>query len=296
MTLLLGQETEGTGASLGVSSEIGQAFMFTNAKTGKVEALHITLPETGTGTKGKLAIQEVEEFEAGKFRPKNESVLVEGEIPSIAAGTHEVAVAATEIKEGTKYYLTFLPLGGTAKYKQGSTTGRRTTGTNKHNEIKLFKGTEWGTESNVGPISIWASGSTKTTVEATVALRSGPQVSDTAVRSAQTTLALVTGTPAVAFTGQKSLVATLSLRAGTRLASTAQRAGQAAVTVATGARDAFTVRRLGQAAVALQTGARNSTAAQAVVAATIRVRTGVTVAFRVVEKAAKRTIIMIFED
>ncbi len=151
MTVLLGQEAEGVGVTASVVTENSHTFKFTALATGQVTALHMIFSESGTGTSCNLAIQ------ANEAGTPKDGVLVEGSVASTAAGAHEVAVAETEVVEGTAYWLTFQPQGGTAKYKQAATTVRRIDGT-KHKKISETKNSEWGAEAAKGPISIWATG------------------------------------------------------------------------------------------------------------------------------------------
>jgi hypothetical protein len=151
MALLIGQETEGTEGEVGQATEKAVACQFKALKTATLTALHIRFSANGTGTKSRIAIQA---DEAGK--PKV-GVLGEGELSSNTAGEHEVTGLSVEVVEGTTYWLTVLPLGGSLKYKPGATTARRL-GTVARLTIATIEAADWGTSLSKGPIAIWGTG------------------------------------------------------------------------------------------------------------------------------------------
>lgn len=159
--LLVGQEAEGTAAEEALTSEIGISYKYTATATDKVTALHVTLSANGSGTSGKLAVQADE----GGTKPK-EGVLCEGTISSLAIGEHTTGAltAEPEVTSGTVYWITIIPLGGTAKMKAGTTTSR-TKATVKHLLISEVKTADWGAAANKGPASIWATGAGTTTAQ-----------------------------------------------------------------------------------------------------------------------------------
>lgn len=154
MALLIGQEAEGAEAEVSAAIERPVGFTFKALKTGTLTALHIKFSANGTGTKSRIAIQA---DEAGK--PKV-GALAEGGITSNTAGEHEATGLSVEVTEGTTYWLTFLPLAGSsgsAKYKPGSTTGRRV-GNVARTTIAAVEAADWLGSANKGPISIWGTG------------------------------------------------------------------------------------------------------------------------------------------
>lgn len=161
MALLLGQETESAGAEIATAAKASIAFKFTALATGKVTALHVTFSANGAGTSCNIAIQANEGGATGK---PVEGVLVEGVLSSTTAGSHEVAVAETEVIAGTEYWLTLQPQGGNSKIKPGSTAATRLDGTS-HSKISEDKSAEWAAESKKGPAAIWATGTTGESVK-----------------------------------------------------------------------------------------------------------------------------------
>jgi|SRR6185437_7713494 len=287
MALLIGHETDGGEAEVAAAVEIGQAFSFKALKTGTLTALHVKFSANGTGTKSRIAIQA---DEAGK--PKAGAPLAEAEITSNAAGEHEATGLSAAVTEGTTYWLTFLPLGGNAKYKPGNSTPRRQA-TEKRKLISEITAGQWGAETSKGPISIWGTGTEggKTTYESAVSVRAGAATSvqakniasasvavraGSAVKAAATMIASATmdhPTPRVTpfVTGKSQGIV---IEAGARNQVAAKFVAQTTITVRAGTRLSTASQSIAQSSVALRAGARVASSAKLVVMSTITLRTG----------------------
>lgn len=309
MALLVGQEAEGTGATAAPATGKAQAFKFTAAATGKVTALHMKFNESGSGSEAKIAL-----MADGGGKPA-EGVLAEGTLSSVVLGERETTSlsAEPEVKAGTVYWLAIMPLGGTCKFKQGSTAGRCKSGTTR-SKLSEEKSADWEAEETKGPVAIWATGTEgggKTTYEAAVSLRAGAATGVQAKNVASGSISLRVGS-AVKTQATNIAAAAVSLRAGSsvkaqanmvalatmdhptprvtpfvtgvsvgiaieagaRMQVSAQRVVQSAVSLRAGARTSTVARLIAQTSVSFRAGARIATSAQLVAAISVQLRTG----------------------